>query len=94
MQLPDFPRKLGSAQVLIRLGVRLLVLVVFATFGGIGFGRSLAALLWMSTILSAVVAVIRREPPLDAMLNHWDEAVTYAAMCMLVSGLNQSLLPA
>ena len=55
MQLPDFPRKLGSAQVLIRFGVRLLVLVVFATFGGIGFGRSLAALLWMSTILSAVV---------------------------------------
>ena len=89
MQLPDFPRKLGSAQVLIRFGVRLLVLVVFAMFGSIGFGRRL----WMSTILSAVVAVIRREPPLDAMLNHWDEAVTYAAMCMLVSGLNQSLLP-
>ncbi len=73
MQLPDFPRKLGSTQVLIRFGVRLLVLVVFATFGSIGFGRSLAALLWMSTILSAVVAVMRREPPFDAMLNHWDE---------------------
>ena len=93
MQLPDFPRKLGSAQVLIRFGVRLLVLIVFAVFGSIGFGRSLAALLWMSTILSAVVAVIRREPPFDAVLNHWDEMVTYAAMCMLVSGLNQSLLP-
>ena len=62
MQLPDLPRKLGSAQVLIRFGVRLLVLVVFAMFGSIGFGRSLAALLWMSTILSAVVAVIRQEP--------------------------------
>jgi hypothetical protein len=45
----------------------------------------------MSTILSAVVAVIRREPPLDTILNHWDEAVTYAAMCVLVSGLNQTL---
>ena len=83
-------REMGLAQVLIRFGVRLLVLVIFAMFSGIGFGRSLAALLWMSTILCAVIAVIRREPPFDAMLNHWDEAVTYAAMCMLVSGLNQT----
>jgi hypothetical protein len=63
----------------------------FSQFGSIGFGRSLATLLWMSTILSAVVAVMRREPPFDAALNHWDESVTYAAMCMLVSGLNQTL---
>ena len=93
MQLPNFPRKLGSAQVLIRFGVRLLVLVMFAMFGSIGFGRSLAALLWMSTILCAVIAVMRREPPFDTVLNHWDEMVTYAALCMLVSGLNQSFLP-
>ena len=90
MQQQNVPEKLGSAAVLIRFGVRLLVLAVFAMFGSIGFGRSLTALLWMSTILSAVVAVIRWEPPLDATLNHWDEAVTYAAMCMLVSGLNQA----
>jgi hypothetical protein len=89
MQLSDFSRKLGSARVLVR-GFRLLILLVFAMFGGIGFGKSLAALLWMSTILCAVIAIIRREPPFDATLNHWDEMVTYAAMCMLVSGLNQS----
>jgi hypothetical protein len=90
MRGPDLSRKLGSAQVLIRFGFRLLVLVIFAMFGSIGFGKSLAALLWMSTILCAVIAVIRREPPFDAVLNYWDEMVTYAAMCMLVSGLNQS----
>ena len=45
----------------------------------------------MSTILCAVIAIIRREQPFDAVLNYWDEMVTYAAMCMLVSGLNQSL---
>jgi len=45
----------------------------------------------MSTILSACIAVIRRELPLDAELNQWDETVTYAAICMLVNGLNQSL---
>ncbi len=91
MHLSNLPRKLGSAQVVIRFCLRLFILFIFAMFGTIGFGRSLAALLWMSTILSAVVAVVRREPPLDTVLNHWDETVTYAAMCMLVSGLNQSL---
>jgi hypothetical protein len=91
IQPSNFSRKLGSAQVLTRFGVRLLILVIFAMFGGIGFGRSLAALLWMSTILSAVIAVMRRELPLDTALNHWDETVTYAAICMLVSGLDQTL---
>jgi hypothetical protein len=89
--LPNYPRKLRSAQVLIRFGMRMFILVIFAMFGSIGFGRSLAALLWMSTILSACIAVIRRELPLDAELNQWDETVTYAAICMLVNGLNQSL---
>jgi hypothetical protein len=32
-------------------------------------------LLWMSTILGAVIATIRREPPFDKVLNHWDETV-------------------
>ena len=50
-------------------------------FGSIGFGRSLAALLWMSTILCAVIGAMRREPPFDAVLNHWDEMVAYAALC-------------
>ena len=72
-----------------RFGFRLLILVGFATFGGIGFGKSLAALLWMSTILCAVIAAIRREPPFDTVLNYWDEMATYAAMYMLVSSLNQ-----
>ena len=76
--------------MLVRFGFRLLILLAFAIFGGVGFGKSLAASLWMSTILCAVIAIIRREPPFDAVLNYWDEMATYAAMCMLVSGLNQS----
>jgi len=66
----------------------MIILVIFATVGSIGFGRSLAALLWMSTILSAVIAAMRREPPFDKVLNHWDETVAYAALCCLVGGLN------
>jgi hypothetical protein len=63
----------------------MIILVIFAAFGSIGFGRSLAALLWMSTILSAVVGAMRREPPLDTVLNHWDETAAYAALCCLVA---------
>ena len=71
-------------------GVRLLVLVAFAAFGSIGFGRSLA-LLWMAAVLCAVIAGIRREPPLDTDLNHWDEMVAYAAYAHAGQRLNRTV---
>jgi hypothetical protein len=69
----------------------MVILVIFAAFASIGFGRSLAALLWMSIILSAVIGVIKREPPFGSVLNHWDETVAYAALFALVSSLNHSV---
>jgi hypothetical protein len=66
------------------------ILALFATFSSIGFGASFATLLGMSTILSAVIGAMRREPPFDIVLNHWDETAAYAALCCLVSGLNQA----
>jgi hypothetical protein len=77
--------------VLVRFCLRMSILAVFAAFGSIGFGRSLAALLWMSTILSAVVGAMRREAPFDKALNHWDETLAYAALCCLVSACNQAV---
>jgi hypothetical protein len=77
--------------VIARFSLRMFILVLFATFGSISFGRSLAALLWMSIILSAVIGAMRREPPFDNVLNHWDETVAYAALCCLVSGFNQAV---
>ena len=77
--------------MLARFGLRMSILAVFAAFGSIGFGRSLAALLWMSTILSAVIGFMRREAPFDKVLNHWDETVAYAALCCLVSAYNQTV---
>jgi hypothetical protein len=90
-QLPNLPRELRSTQALVRFGLRIIILVIFAAFGSIGFGRSLATLLGMSIILSAVIGTMRREPPFDAALNHWDETVAYAALFSLVSGLNQAV---
>jgi hypothetical protein len=89
--LPDLTRELKSTQlksteVIVRFCLRMIILVIFAAFGSIGFGRSLTALLWMSTVLSAVLATFEREQPLDAALNHWDETMAYAALCCLVSG--------
>ena len=87
-QFPHLPQQLTSAQVIVRFCLRMIILVFFASLGSIGFGRSLVALLWMSTILGAVIGVMRREPPFDKILNHWDETVAYAALCCLVSGFN------
>ena len=78
-------------QVLARFGVRLVILTAFAAFGAIGFGRSLVALLWMSTLLSAVIGGVRREPLLARQLNHWDDMAAYGALCALFSALNQHL---
>jgi hypothetical protein len=78
-------RKLAQASksvaVIARFALRMAAIVAFAAF--FGFERSLSVLLWMSTILSAVLATFDREEPLDAALNHWDEAMAYAALCCL-----------
>lgn len=83
-----FTNEVKSTQVIVRFFLRMIILVIFAAFGSIGFDRSLTALLWMSTILSAVLATLEQEEPLDAVLNHWDETMAYAALCCLISGFN------
>ena len=77
--------------MLVRFCLRTIILVVFAALGSIGFGRSLAALLGMSIILSAVIGTMRREPPFGVVLNHWDETVAYAALFSLVNSFNPSV---
>jgi hypothetical protein len=87
----DSTQGLTSTQVIVRFFLRMIVLMIFAAFGSIGFDRSLTALLWMSTILSAVLATLKREEPLDAVLNHWDETMAYAALCCLVSAFHHAV---
>ena len=90
MQLPNLSRELRSTQVIVRFCLRIGILVAFASFASIGFGRSLAALLWMAIILCAVIGAVKREPPFGAILNHWDETVAYAALFALVASFNPS----
>ncbi len=73
----------ATAEVIGRFGLRMAAIVAFAVFGGIGFQRCLTVMLWMSAILGAVVATFDREEPLSSVLNHWDEAMAYAALCSL-----------
>ena len=88
--MPDWPnlrRRLRSTQVLIRFGVRLLILIAFAGLGSIGLNQSLLALFWMAAVLCALIAAIRRERFLDHDLNHWDEMAAYSALCALTRSL-------
>ena len=83
-QLPHLSRELSSTQVVARFFLRVSILVIFAVFASVGFARGLAALLWMSIILCAAIGAMRREAPFGVVLNHWDEAVAYAALLALV----------
>jgi len=89
-QLSNLPREIRSTQVLVRFALRLAILMAFAAFGSIGFGRNLSALLWMSIIFSAIMGAIKREPAFGIALNYWDETVAYAALFALVSVFNQA----
>ncbi|WGD54310.1 hypothetical protein QA641_10630 [Bradyrhizobium sp. CB1650] len=87
-QSPDMSRALSPTRVLARFAVRVTLLATFAAFGSIGFGKSLAALLWMSIILCSVVGLIKREPLFGATLNHWDEGVAFGALFALIHIVN------
>jgi hypothetical protein len=87
MNAKDLPRELRPVQVLVRFGFRLAIMIGFAVFANIGFGKGLVVLLWMSALICAVVALVRREPPFRGQLNHWDEMAAYAALCALATGV-------
>lgn len=80
-----------STEVIVRFGLRMAALTAFALLGGIGFQRGLTVMLWMSAILGTVIAMFDREEPLSSALNHWDEAMAYAALCCLACALEHPL---
>ena len=90
-QPQNLSRHLQSVQVIARFFLRTIILVVFASFASVGFGRGFAALLWMSIVLSAVIGALKREPRFGTALNHWDEMLAYAALFALVSAVNHAI---
>lgn len=88
-QAPDMPRTLVPSRVIARFAVRVALLIGFAAFGSVGFGRSLAVLLWMSIILCALAGLVRREPLFGSALNHWDESIAFGALFALLHVINE-----
>jgi hypothetical protein len=86
---PAGPLQLSSAQVLIRFGLRAVLLAAFASVGSQGFAKTLMSLLVLSAIFCAIVATMRRELLLGPVLTHWDEAAAYAGFAGLVSAVGQ-----
>lgn len=82
---PDIPQEVGSAQVIIRFLLRMVILCVFAALGRQGFGKTFASLLVLSALYCVFTAAIRREAPFAPMLTHFDEAAAYAALAILAS---------
>ncbi|WP_245286406.1 hypothetical protein [Bradyrhizobium sp. ARR65] len=67
------------------------ILFAFAAFGSIGLARSLATLMWMAVVFTALLAIIKREQPFTGALNHWDEVVACAAVFCLASAVSHSM---
>jgi hypothetical protein len=85
-------REAQIIRVIIRFWLRLAVLIVFASFSAIRFDQILTLLLLMSIALSAVLAIIKREQPFASVINHWDEAIAYAALCCLIVAFDYHVL--
>jgi hypothetical protein len=77
----------SSLQVIVRFGLRVLILAISATFAASGFARGFASLLVLGAAYCGCVAAFRREPPFGPLLTHWDEAAGYA----LIAGLSLAL---
>lgn len=89
----NLTRETKSIRVIGRFCLRMAIVATFAAFGSVGFTRSFTVLLWMCTIVSAVLAVIKREQWLGSSLNHWDEMTVYAALCCLLAGFDGYSVP-
>jgi hypothetical protein len=82
---PNVPRQLGSAYVLTRFFLRVLILSVFATLGSQGFAKTFESLLVLAVFYCIFAAAVRREAAFGPVLTHLDEAAAYAVIARLAS---------
>jgi hypothetical protein len=74
--------------VLVRFGVRLILVVTVASFSTQAFGAMLPALLVLSGIFCAVMGLLRHESIFGPVLTHWDEAAACAVLGRLAGALS------
>jgi hypothetical protein len=79
----------SSSRVLFRFGLRLVVLVSFASLGTSDYLRAFLALLLMSALMCVGWALARREPLLGGSLTNWDEAAAYGCLASLMAVIAQ-----
>ena len=84
-QSRNLPPAVVSSRVLIRFGVRMIVLMAFAASSSVGFARGLATLMLMAITWTALVAAFKREQPFEPALNYWDEMLGFTAAFCLIS---------
>ena len=77
-------REAQTIRAIARFCLRMVILLIFSAFSSVRFDRILMLLLLMSTVLSAALAMLKRERPLASAINHWDEAIAYAALCCMI----------
>jgi hypothetical protein len=78
MQPTPMGRTESSMHVLLRFGLRVILLIAFACLGSQGFGAALIALFSLAAIFCLTAAIMRRETLSWSALNYWDEAAMYA----------------
>jgi hypothetical protein len=79
--------QLESIRVLVRCGLRLIILTVFSTLGDQGLAPTLKSLLTFAVLYCVCHAVVKREALFGSVLTHWDEATVYGVLICLIAKL-------
>jgi hypothetical protein len=76
-----------STPVLIRFGIRLVILIALAFVPQIGFAQAFPRLLSIAGLFCILWAIVRREPILGPTLTHWDEAAVFIVFSWIVGAI-------
>ena len=85
MSDPETHARPGTGAVLLRLGLRFSILVVFAMFSRQDAAMVLKNLMIMASSFCVVLAQVRREEVTATVLTHWDEAAVYGLVYTALS---------
>jgi hypothetical protein len=80
--------QLESIRVLVRCGLRLIILTIFSTLGDQGLAPTLKGLLTFAVLYCVCHAAVKREALFGSVLTRWDEAAVYGLLISLVAKLS------